>query len=266
MKACIQKEETILPEGLVINVSLGAYPAHTPLRAMERAKNATEPLWGALAIQSVQICPQNRSVVDEQMIATLKALYPETEFRFHANAKVTDKHYSMASLSGFPKYRSYFRRMGELSQFAGAKAYSLHAGSKINIKWSMMDSFIRNLEEMFEVPVAVEGHYPIRENDTSMFFLSDWQSHRMMFENYDTKYVIDLSHFNIIRNKLGMTQSDYDLLRDMISHERCIEVHLSGNDGRADSHHLLDYKPWWFLLLSDINPKATVFTEGIQSR
>jgi len=73
---------------------------------------------------------------------------------------------------------------------------------------------------------------------------------------------IDLSHLNIIAKRERKHRPD--LVRDLLASEHCIEVHLSNNDGRADSHRPLDpaSPPWWMPLLKEIRG-ATVFYEGI---
>jgi hypothetical protein len=55
-------------------------------------------------------------------------------------------------------------------------------------------------------------------------------------------------------------------VRDMLACERCIEVHVSANDGRGDWHQVCEQPPWWWPLLQYINPKAVVFSEGNHRR
>jgi hypothetical protein len=77
-------------------------------------------------------------------------------------------------------------------------------------------------------------------------------------------YAIDLSHLHILACHSGVR--DDALVRDMLACERCIEVHVSANDGRGDWHQICQRPPWWWPLLRHINPKAVVFSEGNHRR
>lgn len=48
----------------------------------------------------------------------------------------------------------------------------------------------------------------------------------------------------------------------MLACDRCIEVHVSDNDGSGDWHQVCQATPWWAPLLSHINNQAVVFSEG----
>jgi hypothetical protein len=76
-------------------------------------------------------------------------------------------------------------------------------------------------------------------------------------------YVIDLSHMQIIAQQSGKIETN--LLKELLQSERCIEVHVSTNDGKKDLHHCLSEtsRPWWIDLLDLANPNATIFSEGM---
>lgn len=59
-----------------------------------------------------------------------------------------------------------------------------------------------------------------------------------------------------------------DLVRSMLASPRCLEVHLSANDGRADQHQVLESLDgvWWAPLLQHIHQDCVVFSEGNRLR
>jgi len=69
---------------------------------------------------------------------------------------------------------------------------------------------------------------------------------------------------NILAHRTGRTERG--LVQEMMNCERCIELHVSDNDGRGDSHQVCEQQSWWFSLLAALNPKTVVFTEGNQLR
>ena len=44
----------------------------------------------------------------------------------------------------------------------------------------------------------------------------------------------------------------------------CMEIHVSGNDGRSDAHQKLAQAPWWLEVLQEAKPSAVIFSEGIE--
>jgi sugar phosphate isomerase/epimerase len=93
--------------------------------------------------------------------------------------------------------------------------------------------------------------------------LSRWHEYARLLEE-DVYYVIDLSHLNIVAAKSGRYETV--LVRELLACERCIEVHLSDNDGSGDWHALCAREVWWMDLLDAIHPGAVVFSEGNQRR
>ena len=65
-----------------------------------------------------------------------------------------------------------------------------------------------------------------------------------------------------IRNAMDKTT----LVAEMLACERCIEVHVSDNDGQGDWHQVCAEPPWWHPLLPHIHPHAVVFSEGNHRR
>ncbi len=119
----------------------------------------------------------------------------------------------------------------------------------------MLDN-ARRLRDLFECRVGVEGQYPSRRDQ---LLVDSWSEYRQLFDS-GVDYAIDLSHMNIVATHAGHWETT--LLQEMLACERCIEVHLSDNDGRGDWHQTCDRAPAWQPFLSSIHPDAVVFTEG----
>lgn len=114
---------------------------------------------------------------------------------------------------------------------------------------------------MFEVPVATEGLYPTLRDD---YLVSTWQEYRWLLDNH-IPYALDLSHLAIVAKK--SRQMDEALVLDLMTSELCLEIHVSDNDGRSDSHQVLQDKPWWWKSLENartINDSPVMFSEGNQ--
>ena len=244
-----------------INISLGAYPGRSPASAMMSflEKQPKDPVLGDLSCQETQICPQNCiEILTEDYANNLKQSFPDTRFRLHANVRVLEKHIPGAHLSAYRRYRKYFQKMASISRIFDAKIYTLHAGSKTEAPWRLLLYSVKQLEDLFGISVGIEGHYPTAGGK---FWLDSWEEYRMLYES-GAGYVIDLSHLHILATQTG--KLEIELIRDMLACDRCLEVHLSHNDGSRDQHVPLEANnpPWWIRLLHGIHPKAAVFYEG----
>ena len=244
-----------------VNLSLASYPRLGFMDAMLQASSQkpAENGIGNLSLNHVQLCPQNRGVLDVETADALMTAFPETQFRLHANVRV-HRSPKILDWADWNEDRSYWTDLAGLSKRLRAPAYTAHAGlrSKANLE-TVLDVLSR-AEQVFECPVAVEHHYPTRSNQ---FLLSTWKEMEMLLES-NAKYVIDLSHMMIIAH---MTRRRNDaLVRELLSSDRCIEVHLSWNDGFHDQHHRLPESVeecWWWDLIGSIHPSAVVFSEGM---
>ena len=243
-----------------VNVSLGAFPGKTYQGAMELAVAATEPKWGALSVSHVQLCPQNFGQLTQTVVDQLKLDYPDTQFRLHANVRVLPK-LELFDLSQYFGRGYYFDRLAEVSKTLNAPAYTAHAGKKENADFIEIARWADQLSSKMGCPVGIEGHYPTKGNS---YLVSDWAEYRELFES-GAFYALDLSHLNIVATATGFV--DIDLVGKMISSNRCLEVHVSENDGIGDTHQQSGAQYcWWESLLGEIHPKAVVFTEGNQIR
>jgi sugar phosphate isomerase/epimerase len=245
----------------VVQISLAAFPGLRHEDAAHRAINEVvrEPLWGAIGCEHVQLVPQCNGLIDESFCDDLKEAFPETKFRLHANVRVLQEH-TIADISGLNIYKKWFKQAALISKSLGAPAYTAHSGSRTQSTMNEMFENARKLADLFECPVGIEGQYP-SEHDTML--VSSWNEYRQVFDS-GVPYVLDLSHLNILAAKSG--QQERSLVTEMLACERCIEVHLSDNDGSGDWHQVCESKPWWLSLLPYVNSAAVLFTEGNHRR
>jgi hypothetical protein len=194
----------------------------------------------------IQLCPQNgaseRTPLDLPLIERLKFRYPGRRFRLHANhriirapaikydASTVDAHWSMC-----------FRPLAELNRALDGDVYSLHAGRQCNSSRTGLVRDVIRLERLFGCPVAVEGMYPTHRDD---FHVADSEGYRWLLSS-GLSTAIDVSHLHIVRTREG--GFDEGLLDALLQSERCLEIHLSHNNGRSDLHAPLPPEPpWWW--------------------
>lgn len=253
-----------------VNGSTSCWPGTTHSEAISNLlAGAHEPVWGKLGTEHIQICPQNRGVLDEDGVAAILALLPNTsKARLHANVRLFNSEYGFngkqnmhdASTGmlwrGYPgTAKHYFHQLAKLSNLLGSPAYTLHAGSRRNASLDEMRKNVLAIEQLMQIPVGVEGLYPQKD----MWLIHDWSEYAWLLES-GLNYAIDMSHLHIVA-----TQSDrfeLNLLKELVSSSKCIEVHVSGNNGDKDSHELTQANQWWFEAMLHINQDCVIFTEG----
>lgn len=240
-----------------IHYSLAAFPRKSFLDAMGMAASGhfKDPGIAAMSINHVQLCPQNLGRLDEGVVDDLLRLYPATRFRLHANVFVIESRV-ISDLSDAKGNERYWRRMASLSGRLNADGYSAHAGRRSN---NTLQGVIDNAKwatELFGLPVAIEGHYPDRKEP---WLFSTWEEYRFLLDA-KVPYALDMSHLNIV----ARNGRDYQrtLVQEMLSSEYCLEVHISGNDGRRDIHEPILQQPYWWPDMAYANPLAIVFSEG----
>lgn len=247
-----------------INLSLAAFPGMRHIEAamigINEARHArmSEPALGAVCTEHVQIVPQCLGKFGEEECDTLKTAFPGSQFRLHGNVRILDRH-RLADLSNVDANLDWFDRAALLSRRLNAPAYSAHAGRRENATLQDVLENARRLQDKFCCPVAVEGNYP---TPTDQLLISSWEEYRILFES-GVPYALDLSHLNILATKHPACLS---FVREMIACERAIEIHVSDNDGRADSHEICVHPRWWHELLPHANRNAVTFTEGNHRR
>lgn len=258
-----------------IQVSLACWPAAHHIDALlacarpDGSSPLHEPLWGALNARQVQMVPQSRGMLDEALVRSIQQQYPNTQFRLHANARVQVVHriIDLADLHVHPQADPWFKDAARVSQWLGAPAYSVHSGLRERASLNQMLDNARELADWFACPVAVEGQYPTADGN---LLINSWEEYRILFES-GVPYALDLSHLNILAHHSGRREDA--LVSEMLSCERCLEVHVSHNDGSRDQHRTCNlplsrfglgraHALWWLPLLSHTHPNAVVFSEG----
>ena len=231
------------------------------------AKGVTEG-FGPVHMDHVQLCPQASDFVDESCIDFLHQHYPQTQFRLHANVRI-DATLRILDASRYSNAnRWYYERLAELSLLLKANGYSLHAGYRQDASLQQMKANVIDIQTFFPCDVIVEGMYPDKRKD---WLISTWVEYRWLMES-GLFYAIDLSHLNILQKRLK--QIDLGLMRALLLHPNCKEIHLSHNYGNQDSHLQLKPKAYkqswwrevWLQTMSDLRQQREEcpihFTEG----
>ncbi|MDR8763317.1 hypothetical protein [Burkholderia multivorans] len=240
-----------------VNVSLAAWPG---LRFEEAVAEAIdrpphEPLLGTLVSDHIQLCPQNRGVLTPELAQDLRDRFPRTRFRLHANVRVLAAR-RLADLADWSQDDTYWQALAARSQSLDALTYTAHAGRRDRCTLPGLLDNARQAAALFNCPVGIEGHYPTRDNP---YLISDWNEYRALFDSR-VPYALDLSHLNIVATRTRSREQT--MVREMLACERCLEVHLSGNNGTGDEHRVLEQEPWWWSLLDAVHDRAVIFSEG----
>ena len=239
------------------HVALGAFRAMSPEAALEKAARTQAPVTGRWSLDHVQLCPQNSGVLDEERLARLRARWPKTRFRLHANVNVGLRRAGV-SLATVRHDRAYYRRLTALNRILGDPPYVGHAGRRSCGSLQALFDNTRRLADMMGAAVGVEGLYPPRGALPGPFQLSTWDEYAALLDAR-VHYAVDLSHLHILACATG--RLELGLVRELVASEWCLEVHVSANDGETDAHERLVARPWWWTVLADIHPQAVIFTE-----
>lgn len=241
-----------------VHVSLAAFPGTPFADAMALARaGVSEPLLGPLSSDHVQLCPQQRGVLDEALVDHLRDRYPTSRFRLHANVRVETQR-QIRDWSSFDAGHSYWHTLARLSRRLDAPAYSAHAGRRAESTLDAVFEAARRASDSFGCPCAVEGHYP---TPGMIFHLDTWTEYARLLDAR-VPYAIDLSHLAIVAHHEGRVERS--LVIELLAAPECIEVHLSANSGVSDEHQILEQPPWWWGLLAAVTPSAVIFSEGNQ--
>lgn len=242
-----------------VHAASAVVPTATHEAALVRiAEGLEDPLFGIISAERVQLCPQHRGYIGEEMIERLKTAHPGTEFRLHAAPKLTGVRKRHVYGSNLPANDDWVDRLVALTDLMNPRGYSIHAGLRSESSLGAMIDNVRRLEDRMKTRVSVEGLYPARDN---MWLMSSWREYEAVALS-GLGFALDMSHLNIVARRHGREDG---LVRDMLAMPNCIEVHVSHNDGRADSHRKMDpaETPWWFDMLCHANDDADFFYEGI---
>lgn len=246
-----------------INTSLACWVGYTHEQGMKSAKNEqsegllTEPLWGALHLDHVQIVPQARGLLTEDIALNLRNTYPDTEFRLHANVRVKQER-CIYDISNYPEAKDWFKQAARLQHLIGGKVYSAHTGFRRDCDLDTMFGYAQELSDLFGQPVAIEGQYPDKHDS---YLLSYWPEYQALLES-GLPFALDLSHLNIVARQ--SLERNLTLTKELLASENCLEVHVSHNNGTGDWHQVCEQgrRPWWYNALIESGTQAVIFTEG----
>ena len=264
MNTIYNADSLCIPSTQDIHLSLGAYGRLSHQQAIKLALDypPREPLLGQLSTKRLQICPQNLGQFTPELALQLKEELPHIEFRCHANVHIEAQH-KIVDIADWPQEQAWFKQMAHLSQLLDAPVYTAHAGKRGQYSVAEVLQFTQAIEDLFGVPVGIEGHYPT-PNGKHHWLISTWAEYQQLLES-KVHYALDLSHLNILA--VQSNRVEWSLVHELLSSPYCLEIHLSDNHGYADQHLPLSNPhalPWWWSLLSSANPQATLFSEGRQ--
>ena len=198
--------------------------------------------------------------MSEENVEILKSTFSDIRLRLHANARVFPQHQLWDASSFSQETKLYFETLAKRSKQLNAPAYSLHAGFRTNATLHQMFDNVRAIQDLFQdIPVALEGLYP---NKKMPQLVDSWKEYEALLES-DLYMAIDMSHLNIVAKKEGWCD---DLVKALLSSSKCLEVHVSVNDGRADQHQVAQIAPTWLPYLEVAHENAMFFSEGDQYR
>lgn len=244
-----------------VHISLAAFPGMRHEQSAEKAVSdarqgkLVEEVLGPISVAHIQLVPQNFGMLTESLADSMMAAYPESQFRLHANTRVLTG-YRIADLSNFANNQDWFFAAAAISKRLNAPAYTAHSGYRESASLATMLANAQRVSDLFGCPVGVEGQYPTTGDK---LLVSSWEEYQYVFES-GVPYALDLSHLNIVAHKSGRREDN--LVKEMLNCERCIEVHVSDNDGQGDAHQVCTRPTWWLPILDYVNHKAIVFSEG----
>lgn len=241
-----------------INLSLAAYPGAviSAIPALTK-KNITDPFFGELSLDTIQLVPQTLTPFKEEVIVFLKENFPNSSFRLHANVYMANTARKIYDLSNWKKNWNHFEKLAYFSKLLSCSGYSAHTGFRANSTLKSSIEGLKALTDLFECEVSMEGQYPTREGD--VYVLSNWQEYKSLLTE-KVPYVIDFSHLNIL--KCFSNELDLELVKDLVASEYCAEVHISENNGKGDQHQRCRKPSWWHDCMKSINSNAVIFYEG----
>lgn len=227
------------------------------------ADGTIEPILGQLSCEHVQLCPQHPDFLSDSLIEKLQEKFPHIQFRLHSDVRLINKRGVTIDLIDFNQdTKWYFETLAQFSKKIKAPLYSLHAGNRQD--YTLQDLFDKThqLEEIFDCPVAVEGHYPFGKNK---YLLNSWAEYEAMYRA-GINFALDLSHLNIVAHREGWQD---DLTIEMLGSKQCKEIHISFNEGILDNHMIATenqtslWSKWQDMIIKS-KSAADIFSEGNQ--
>lgn len=204
----------------------------------------------------MQLCPQQLGQLNQTTAQKLTELWPNTQFRLHANVQVLAEHHIFDASKCLKEdiNISYMQSLKKINSYIKADIYSYHAGYR-NCSLGQMKANAKELEDFLGITVAVEGLYAESSNKWLINSLDEyeWMAHNLCF-------ALDLSHLQIVYQQSKKTV-DRNWVLQMMEHPNCKEIHISGNDGKHDNHQRISGNEWWLDILKKTKTNAHVFTE-----
>ena len=210
-----------------------------------------------LNLDRLQICPQSFGTIDDNTVQFLRSTYPNIQFQLHSNVRTTLGKEPVHANHHHPEAYAYLEEFNRLTEALGAKVYSIHAGLRCQSTLEEMYENLKEFNRRFSITIAVEGMYPDRRNQ---YLLNSWAEYESLL-SAKVPYAIDLSHLNIVSTH--ERHQDLPLTKSLLSNPWCMEIHISSNSGKVDSHLPIQEieQEWWHSALSHKNPHALIFAE-----
>jgi len=235
-------------------------PCTSHKKAMSHiASGLEDPRLGKISADKVQLCPQHVGYIDEGLIDNLMAQYPETQFRLHASPKMRGQGRTIVFASNASQNKEYMIRAMNMTRTMKSDGYSIHAGRREHLDMEgLLQEAKRIQEKAPDIRMAVEGLYPDRR---SQWLVSTWSEYEQLADS-GLGFALDLSHLNIVVKREGRQDK---LVENMAALPNCVEIHVSHNNGRADTHKPVPASetPWWMSALQKAHSSTDIFYEGI---
>jgi len=243
----------------MIQLSLGAYRGVSHEAAIHHSQTTpvVDPCLGPIGVSKLQLCPQGINALTPESCTELVKQYPTIQFRPHANIRVYDTLKIIDAVTMLDE-EDYVIKVGEICKALNATGYTLHPGVTSDGSLQTVFRTCLELTDRYGIPVGVEGMYPAVR---MKYHLSSWREYEQLL-GAGVYYAIDLSHLHILKTRTGILP--LGLVCELLSHPLCMEVHVSGNDGRSDQHTPIDKDIWWLPLLPYVQDTTTIYYEGSQ--
>lgn len=215
-------------------------------------------------LSHIQLCPQHIGFITDKSANELKLKYPKTNFRLHANTRLFPKLKQFDAGSNIQDEADYILKLKTISNTLKSKSYSYHAPTSEMFNWQEIRNNVLFLQDYLQIPVAIEGLYPMKKTT----YWDDSFSVYETFFNSDISFALDLSHLNIAYSKMCKNkQKEFsELAIKMINSPKCLEIHISSNDGTHDEHKTINSEEWWFNVLNKLeNTNTVIFCESKQN-
>lgn len=144
----------------------------------------------------------------------------------------------------------YFERLTDFLAYGGITAYSVHGGNfpTVSVRAKAYATFLENVHclrqlcQMRGIVLGVETMYPTLPSSTKENLLDNASEVAQFCQDApEVKIVVDLAHLNIWHHH----SKEAKLQWLKLPQERLLEIHISDNDGRHDTHSRITQKTWW---------------------